>query len=71
MRALAKQTSAEMIPALDRQRRREAPPPLLIKTCRWPIGEPRDVDRFRNCGQAIARGSYCAEHAALAYCARL
>lgn len=35
--------------------------------CRWPVGDPRDVEGFRFCGAGVSRGSYCASHAALAY----
>lgn len=35
--------------------------------CRWPSGDPRDLDAFRYCGAAKApHGPYCARHAALA-----
>lgn len=35
--------------------------------CRWPLGNPRDVEGFRFCGAGISAGSYCRSHAALAY----
>lgn len=34
--------------------------------CRFPLGEP-DADGYRFCGERKARGSYCAEHARIAY----
>lgn len=58
---------------------REAPPdiadmPLVavweLKTahCRWPVGEPSDIEEFRYCGRSRAgEGPYCAGHHALAY----
>jgi GcrA cell cycle regulator len=40
---------------------------LTSKTCRWPIGDPKDDD-FHFCGKEIAIGEiYCAKHAAIAY----
>jgi hypothetical protein len=39
----------------------------LTKTsCTWSFGEPKDED-FNYCGLPVERGSFCAEHAALAY----
>ncbi|MFN3891967.1 MAG: GcrA family cell cycle regulator [Beijerinckiaceae bacterium] len=36
--------------------------------CKWPIGDPRDIDSFRYCGaDATAGQSYCRGHSALAY----
>jgi len=36
-------------------------------TCRWPIGEPKDVN-FHFCGKKVRLGqTYCEEHAAIAY----
>ena len=34
--------------------------------CKWPIGDPAS-DGFTFCGRRIGEGSYCAEHARLAY----
>jgi len=34
--------------------------------CKWPIGDPTS-DNFTFCGRRIGEGSYCAEHARLAY----
>jgi len=34
--------------------------------CRWPFGEPGAAD-FSLCGQPVARGAFCALHAAVAY----
>jgi GcrA cell cycle regulator len=34
--------------------------------CKWPIGDPAS-DNFTFCGRRIGEGSYCAEHARLAY----
>ncbi|AQR63191.1 hypothetical protein BZG35_17205 [Brevundimonas sp. LM2] len=34
--------------------------------CRWPLGDPRALD-FAVCGRRVARGAYCADHAAIAY----
>ena len=43
-----------------------SPPPLhRAASCAWPIGDPGQPD-FRSCGAEIARGSYCATHAASA-----
>ena len=39
---------------------------LRLTTCRWPHGDER-TDDFAYCGEDVARGSYCAGHAALAY----
>lgn len=34
--------------------------------CRWPSGDPRDLDTFRYCGATrAAEGPYCARHHAL------
>ena len=36
-------------------------------TCRWPLGDPKDVD-FHFCGRKVKTGqTYCEEHAAIAY----
>lgn len=34
--------------------------------CRWPFGDPRDTG-FSLCGCPVARGAFCAPHAARAY----
>ncbi len=34
--------------------------------CKWPIGDPAS-DNFTFCGRRIGDGSYCTEHARLAY----
>ncbi|HBY44116.1 GcrA family cell cycle regulator [Brevundimonas diminuta] len=34
--------------------------------CRWPYGTPGSVD-FGLCGHAVARGAFCAAHAAIGY----
>ena len=34
--------------------------------CKWPIGDPAS-DNFTFCGRRIGDGSYCVEHARLAY----
>ena len=34
--------------------------------CKWPIGDPAS-DSFTFCGRRIGEGSYCTEHARLAY----
>lgn len=40
---------------------------LTMTSCRWPIGDPKDVD-FHFCGkQALPDKPYCAEHAEMAY----
>lgn len=39
---------------------------LTRSSCRWPLGDPRESG-FRFCGLASSGGSYCCEHAALAY----
>lgn len=42
---------------------------LEIRTheCRWPHGDPTDIEAFRFCGEATdGTGPYCAAHAALA-----
>jgi GcrA cell cycle regulator len=39
---------------------------LKPNECLWPIGDPRDDD-FGFCGAKISHGSYCAEHASIAY----
>ena len=36
------------------------------RQCRWPYGEPGAAD-FSLCGRPVARGAFCASHAAVAY----
>lgn len=35
-------------------------------SCTWSFGDPRDED-FNYCGLSVERGSFCEQHAALAY----
>ena len=35
--------------------------------CRWPLGDPKDVESFRFCGARIDAGSYCRAHGSIAY----
>jgi GcrA cell cycle regulator len=44
---------------------------LTDGTCRWPTGNPRDLNTFRYCGGAAHSGPYCDRHARLAYLPRL
>jgi hypothetical protein len=44
---------------------------LTDGTCRWPTGNPRDLNTFRYCGGAAHSGPYCDRHAQLAYLPRL
>ena len=44
---------------------------LTEGTCRWPTGNPRDLNTFRYCGGAAHDGPYCQRHARLAYLPRL
>jgi hypothetical protein len=44
---------------------------LTEGTCRWPTGNPRDLNTFRYCGGAALTGPYCESHARLAYMPRL
>jgi hypothetical protein len=44
---------------------------LTDGTCRWPTGNPRDLNTFRYCGGAAHNGPYCDRHAQLAYLPRL
>lgn len=44
---------------------------LTDGTCRWPTGNPRDLNTFRYCGGAAHTGPYCDRHAQLAYLPRL
>ncbi|MGD9545058.1 MAG: GcrA family cell cycle regulator [Methylocystis sp.] len=40
---------------------------LRIGMCRWPIGDPHDLDTFRFCGCArSSQGAYCETHKKLA-----
>jgi GcrA cell cycle regulator len=43
---------------------------LTASTCRWPTGDPRDLKRFRYCGDTARSGPYCERHARLAYLPR-
>lgn len=45
---------------------------LRADMCRWPLGDPRDVESFRYCGAEapVGDGPYCAGHKRLAYSAR-
>lgn len=36
-------------------------------TCRWPLGDPRDLSAMRFCGAAPAGGPYCVHHHRMAY----
>ena len=35
--------------------------------CRWPMGDPRQVEEFRFCGARTHSGSFCEYHRGLAY----
>jgi GcrA cell cycle regulator len=43
---------------------------LTATSCRWPSGNPRDLARFRYCGDEASGGPYCERHARLAYLPR-
>jgi hypothetical protein len=43
---------------------------LTKSSCRWPSGNPRDLNTFRYCGEAARGGPYCERHARLAYLPR-
>ena len=43
---------------------------LAASSCRWPSGNPRDLTRFRYCGEATQSGPYCERHARRAYLQR-
>jgi len=43
---------------------------LTKNTCRWPTGNPRDLNTFRYCGEAALGAVYCERHARLAYLPR-
>jgi hypothetical protein len=43
---------------------------LAASSCRWPSGNPRDLTRFRYCGEAAHGGPYCERHARRAYLQR-
>ena len=42
---------------------------VRLLQCRWPYGDPAQTG-FSLCGCGVARGAYCAAHAAVAYKAR-
>ena len=44
---------------------------LTPTSCRWPSGNPRDLNTFRYCGAGAVGGPYCERHARLAYLPRL
>jgi hypothetical protein len=44
---------------------------LTEGSCRWPTGNPRDLNTFRYCGAGAHSGPYCDRHARLAYMPRL
>jgi hypothetical protein len=44
---------------------------LTEAACRWPTGNPRDLNTFRYCGATVHSGPYCERHAQLAYMPRL
>ena len=57
LRALANQPSAKRLPMMA----------LNSSTCRWPIGDPGDVE-FHFCGENALDGKpYCSAHASIAY----
>jgi hypothetical protein len=43
---------------------------LTLFSCRWPIGNPRDLTTFRYCGEATPSAPYCNCHSRLAYLKR-
>ena len=43
---------------------------LAASSCRWPSGNPRDLTRFRYCGEAAQSGPYCERHARSTYLQR-
>ena len=43
---------------------------LTQSMCRWPFGEPRDIEAFRYCGSPKEVGPYCSVHSGLAYTPR-
>jgi hypothetical protein len=43
---------------------------LTLFSCRWPMGNPRDLTTFRYCGEAAPRAPYCNRHLRLAYLKR-
>jgi hypothetical protein len=43
---------------------------LAASSCRWPTGNPRDLTRFRYCGEAAHGGPCCERHARRAYLQR-
>lgn len=41
---------------------------LTANTCRWPLGDPRDLNALRFCGvEPNGQGPYCAHHHRMAY----
>jgi GcrA cell cycle regulator len=40
---------------------------LTASSCRWPNGDPRNLETFRYCGKAAQGGPYCERHSRLAY----
>jgi GcrA cell cycle regulator len=72
-RAAGRQASGAKIAELEQQFLANCTPITILdltnSTCRWPIGDPADLDTFRYCGTAKSPdlGSYCPLHAALAY----
>ncbi len=44
---------------------------LTPSSCRWPTGNPRDLNTFRYCGASANGSPYCERHARLAYLPRL
>ncbi|HZZ21422.1 MAG TPA: GcrA family cell cycle regulator [Roseiarcus sp.] len=44
---------------------------LTEGSCRWPTGNPRDLNTFRYCGAVAHSGPYCDRHAQLAYMPRV
>ena len=43
---------------------------LTASSCRWPSGDPRDLETFRYCGETVHGGTYCERHARIAYMPR-
>ncbi len=69
-RRIAEPTAVQSHPAPVRYVE-EAPGMATVLTlgahmCKWPIGDPAS-DNFTFCGRRIGEGSYCSEHARLAY----
>ena len=40
---------------------------LNLWTCRFPKGDPANLDEFRYCGAPVESGSWCPHHAAIVY----